>query len=162
MVAAIMRQKGIDLLSKPFFGKGSKPTRTHNYPSVGECTVVFRHATSPKLFIPLPVLRFPRLAGTPSLRKYVRVLPDICKGGHFSPSLMAFLFCSDTYRLMQALPLSISTKQIKLHFIWQKNTRMLAYVQFLLYLCSGFGTNSKKNNAYEETFNSFCCRSIGS
>ena len=37
---------------KPFFGKGSKPTRTHNYPSVGDCTVVFRHAPSPAGWVP--------------------------------------------------------------------------------------------------------------
>ena len=36
------------------------------------------------------------------LRKYGRVLQTICKCGHFLTSLMAFLFCADTYCLMQA------------------------------------------------------------
>ena len=36
------------------------------------------------------------------LRIYFRVLPDIRKGGYFSSSLTAFVFCTHIYRLMQA------------------------------------------------------------
>ena len=49
---------------------------------------------------PLPfVTKVPR-AG--SLRTSVRILPDIFQSGYFLPSLAAFLFNTDIYRLMQA------------------------------------------------------------
>ncbi len=51
------------------------------------------------------------------------------KADIFLPSLAALLFYADTYPLMQ--PLSIRVKLIKLYFIWQKNIRTFAYVQFL-------------------------------
>ena len=66
-----------------------------------------------------------------SLRKYVRVLPDIYQSGHLLPSLTAFPVLHryiSSYASIAAISLC---KTDKISFYLAKNARTLAHVQFL-------------------------------
>ena len=69
--------------------------------------------------------------GVGSLRRYSRVLQPIRKDG----CLLLVLRTSFSVRLyaafMRAYAAYRRTQNIELHSIWQKNTHLFAYVQFL-------------------------------